>query len=66
MFQILFFESNVYLQNRNLVIGDLGHAKVYDTTLSNTKSSSKNFRTNSYLAPEGFIQTKRTVKLDFW
>lgn len=51
------------MHSRSLVIGDLGHAKSLDNNASN---SNKSFGTNSYLAPEAYNPTKRTVQLDIW
>ena len=51
------------MNGKNLVIGDLGHAKELN---DNTSDSYKNFRTNNYLAPEATDQSKRSTKLDIW
>ncbi len=46
------------------MIGDLGHAKMLDNNASNTNNRS--YGTNSYLAPEAYHPSKRSVKLDIW
>ncbi len=56
-------KSNIFLNGKNLVIGDLGHAKELD---ENTSNSYKNFGTNNYLAPEATDKSKWSTKLDIW
>jgi len=58
--------SNIYLHNRQLVIGDLGHAKELELFNSNQSNSNRTFGTNNYLAPEANDTPKRSVKLDIW
>lgn len=53
------------MQN-DLVIGDLGHAKILDETASKQTNSNRKFGTENYLAPEANNPIKRSVKLDIW
>jgi serine/threonine protein kinase len=57
-------KRNIYLFGRQLVIGDLGHAKDLN---GNAKSSRSNqtFGTNNYLAPEAY-DLRRSNKIDIW
>ena len=58
--------SNIYLHNRQLVIGDLGHAKELELYNLNQSDSKRTFGTNNYLAPEANDLHKRSIKLDIW
>ena len=51
-----------------MVIGDLGHVKVFDSNSSNSNSTSSNqvFGTSNYLAPEAYDRRKRSNKIDIW
>ena len=64
------FHRNVFLHGENnLVIGDLGHVKGFESTgASNSTNSNSNrvFGTNNYLAPEANDRLKRTLKIDIW
>ena len=67
---IYLIKRNIYLSKRQLVIGDLGHAKSY----LNSKSalSRRSFGTCGYLAPEIILGTLNmnnleiSSKLDIW
>ena len=54
------------MNGRNLVIGDLGHVKVLESSPNSNSSSTMSFGTNSYLAPEAYDSSKRSSKLDIW
>ena len=43
--------SNIFLNGPNLVIGDLGHAKYYENSVSRLHSNSR-FGTKPYNSPE--------------
>jgi serine/threonine protein kinase len=58
--------SNIYLHNRQLVIGDLGHAKELELYNLNQSDSKRTFGINNYLAPEANDIHKRSIKLDIW
>ncbi len=55
--------SNIYLHNRQLVIGDLGHAKELELYNLNQSDSKRTFGINNYLAPEANDIHKRSIKL---
>ena len=57
-------KSNIYLFGRQLVIGDLGHAKDLGGN-SRSSRSNQTFGTNNYLAPEAH-DLKRSNKIDIW
>ena len=54
------------MHNRQLVIGDLGHAKELELYNLNQSDSKRTFGTNNYLAPEANDIHKRSIKLDIW
>jgi len=54
------------LHNRQLVIGDLGHAKELELYNLNQSDSKRTFGINNYLAPEANDIHKRSIKLDIW
>ena len=58
-------DRNIYLFGRQLVIGDLGHAKDSEAN-SNSSKSSQAFGTNNYLAPEAYDRLRRSNKIDIW
>ena len=70
IYLIYLIKRNIYLSRRQLVIGDLGHAKSY----INSKSalSRRSFGTCGYLAPEIILGTLNmnnleiSSKLDIW
>ena len=55
------------MNGRNLVIGDLGHVKVLESSSSSKSSKSTQvFGTDNYLSPEAYNRSKRSSKLDIW
>ena len=58
------------MDGRCLVIGDLGHVKVFQSSSgsssSSSSSSSQTFGTGNYLAPEAHDRSKRSSKIDIW
>ena len=54
------------MNGRNLVIGDLGHVKVLESSPNSKSFSTRSFGTDSYLAPEAYDRSKRSSKLDIW
>ena len=57
------------MNGRDLVIGDLGHVKVFQSSSGSSASSSSSsqaFGTDNYLAPEAHDRSKRSSKLDIW
>ncbi len=56
---------NIFLHGRDLVIGDLGHAKALEKSSPNENSSIRSFGTSNYLAPEANDSIK-TEKIDIW
>ena len=53
------------MHGRDLVIGDLGHAKAFEKSSPNENSSIRSFGTSNYLAPEANDSIK-TQKIDIW
>jgi len=64
IYSLFFFYRNIYLNGRNLAIGDLGHTKALNNNSSN--NSNRTFGTNNYLAPESFEPKNRSEKMDIW
>jgi serine/threonine protein kinase len=60
--------SNIFINGPNLVIGDLGHAKQFEESVSNAVSASTPFGTLPYNAPEYFVTDpiKYSSKTDIW
>ena len=54
------------MNGRNLVIGDLGYAKMLESSPNSNSLSTRSFSTYNYLAPEVFNRSKRSSKLDIW
>jgi len=59
--------ANIFVNGENLVIGDLGHAKKLETSVSRIHDSQKGFGTRAYFPPErNNGQVVYTYKIDIW